>query len=85
MALLSDPDRAAVHALFMRDSSRSRDLLPLLKADLLAAVDAIDAWADANKASFNAAIPLPARTVLTPAQKADLLLYVIRQRFVAGS
>lgn len=83
--LLSDADRAALHALFMSDASRSRDPLPLFKADLRSAVDAIDGWADANKASFNAAIPLPARTVLTAAQKADLLVYVVRRRYEEGS
>ena len=81
MAVLGDADRKAVWATWMADKSRERVALPLLKTDLRAAVDAIDAWVDANAASFNSAIPLPARTALTAKQKADLLLYVVKRRF----
>jgi hypothetical protein len=65
----------------MRDASNERMALPLTKADLRAAVDAIDQWADDNAAAFNVAIPLPARTALTAKQKAQLLFYVVRRRF----
>lgn len=53
----------------------------LTKPDIRAAVAAADAWADANSASFNAAIPQPARSVLTTRQKARLLEAVIRRRY----
>jgi hypothetical protein len=65
MAVLSDTDRAALWAEFMRDQSASRTPMGLTKADLRAAVDAADAWADSNAASFNTALPQPARNALT--------------------
>lgn len=85
MAVLPDPERAALHANFMREASRTRQNLPLAKLDLRAAIDAIDSWVEANKASFNSAIPLPARTALTAAQKAQLLVFVVTRRFETGS
>ncbi|HXU82500.1 MAG TPA: hypothetical protein VN914_13955 [Polyangia bacterium] len=81
MAVLSDPDRVALWAKLMQDASASRTPLPLLKAELRAAVDAADAWADANAAAYNTALPLPARTALTSKQKALLLMYVIERRW----
>lgn len=80
MAVLSNADRLVLWGRFMADLSGRRDPLPLNKADLRAAVDAVDAWADANAAAFNAAIPQPARTLLTAKQKAELLVYVVRRR-----
>ena len=51
------------------------------KADLRAAIDAIDTWVDSNAASLNTAIPLPARTSLSASQKAKLLAMVVLRRF----
>jgi hypothetical protein len=83
MALLPDADRADLAADIMRDLSDARQSLgTMTKAQLRAAIDAADAWADANAASYNTALPLPARTVLTSQQKARLLKLVITQRFV---
>jgi hypothetical protein len=48
----------------------------LTTADLRAAVDATDDWIEANKASYNAALPEPARSTLTARQKAYLFLVV---------
>lgn len=82
MAALTDAERHALWGRFMSDLSNEREALgALTKADLRAAVDAVDAWADANAGSFNSAIPQPARGVLTAKQKARLLLYVIRRRY----
>jgi hypothetical protein len=81
MAVLPDADRVALWAEFMRDQSASRTPMGLTKADLRAAVDAADAWADSNAASFNTALPQPARNALTAKQKALLLMYVIRRRW----
>lgn len=82
MAVLPDGDRVALWADLMREISRVVEPLGALnKADLRAAVDAADAWADANASSFNTAIPQPARGVLTAKQKARLLMFVIRRRF----
>jgi hypothetical protein len=81
MAVLPDADRVALWAEFMRDQSASRTPMGLTKADLRAAVDAADAWADSNAASFNTALPQPARNALTAKQKALLLMVVIRRRW----
>lgn len=82
MAVLSDPDRADVTADIMRELSNLREATGLNKIDLRAAVNAADVWADANAGSFNTTLPVAARTALTAAQKARLLMFVIRQRFV---
>jgi hypothetical protein len=78
MAPLSDPDRAALWAEFMRLNPDPCGALT--KAELRAAVDAIDQWADDNATEFNQAIPQPARGVLTTKQKAFLLVFVVRRR-----
>lgn len=78
MALLSIADRAAIVADIVRTTECPG---AVTKADLRAAIDAIDAWVDANAASFNSAIPLPARTALTARQKVALLTWVVRRRF----
>lgn len=79
MAVLSDADRRALWAEYQR-SPEAGETLPL-KADLRAAVDAVDQWIDDNAASFNAAIPQPARGALTARQKARLLALVLKRRF----
>jgi hypothetical protein len=84
MAVLPDSDRQALWAQFMGELSSERARIALAKSDLRAAVDSIDAWVDANAPSFNQAIPQPARSGLTPRQKARLLLYVVRRRFEVG-
>lgn len=84
MAVLVDADRALCHAEFMQELSRTRQDVPVLKADLRAAIDAIDAWISANAASFNSAIPLPARSSLTASQKAQLFAAIVDKRFIRG-
>lgn len=81
MATLPTNDRVKINSGFQNESSSAHEALALTKADLQAAVDASDAWADANAASFNSAIPLPARTALTARQKARLLALVLQRRF----
>lgn len=81
MAVLSNADRLAIWARYMSDASAGAIPIPVNKADLRAAIDAIDGWIDANAAAFNAAIPQPARGALTAREKASLLTYVIRRRF----
>lgn len=85
MAVLLDPDRTIVHSRYMRDLSNERDTFGNLnKADLQAAINAIDDWSNANQASFNAAIPLPARTALTAPQKARLFAAILLKRYEKG-
>lgn len=85
MAILSDTDRAALHREAMQDASNDRAVIGgITKADLRAAINAADTWVDGNSASFNTAIPQPARGALTAKQKARLLLYVVRRRYEVG-
>lgn len=82
MAVLSDADRDAVNADFMRTlSPNSETIFGLSKTELRAAVNAADQWADDNAASFNTAIPQPARNALTAKQKARLLVWVVEKRW----
>jgi len=81
VAVLSDADRQNEWAEYMRDISAAHESINLTKAQLRAAVDAADDWADANAASFNSALPVAARNNLTAQQKARLLNRVIRRRW----
>lgn len=86
MAVLTDPDRAAVWAEMMREVSNQRAAFGnLSKADLRAAVNAIDDFLNTNAGALNSAIPQPARGALTTPQKALLLMYVVSRRYLAGS
>jgi len=78
MAVLSDIERAGVSAQWQRENTIT---ISITKVDLRAALNAIDQWVDDNAASFNSALPLPARTSLTAKQKAWLFFHVIRRRF----
>lgn len=79
MAVLSDPNREATWADYMRDDANQP--CPVTKADLRAALNAADQWREDNAASFNAALPQPFRGAATAKQKAALLLYVIRKHY----
>lgn len=61
-----------------RDTSEGFSTLPL--ADLRAAINAVDQWAEDNASEYNTAIPQPARGVLTAKQKSWLLVYVVLKR-----
>jgi hypothetical protein len=78
MALLTDAQRREAWAEWMR---ANLDTIGISKADLRAAIDAVDGWVDGNASSFNVSIPQPARNSLSAKQKALLLLYVVDKRF----
>ena len=78
MAVLVDGDRVLVWADWMRQNTAT---CAITKAELRAAFNAADDWADANAAAYNSALPVAARTNLTAKQKARLLAYVITRRF----
>ena len=84
MAVLTTQQRIDCAADWLRNFAPG-ETISVTKADMKAALDAIDNWVDANAVSFNTAIPLPARTNLTAAQKTRLLLWVIRKRFETGT
>lgn len=70
--------RARTAAQWMRENQGPT---PFSRADLVAAIAAVDDWVDANQASFNAALPVAVRGAnTTAAQKIDLLLYVLLRR-----
>ncbi len=82
MAVLPDADRVTLWSTLMTESSRTHtSLAGVTKAELRAAINAADDWADANAASYNTALPQPARGALTAKQKAAILLYVIKRRY----
>jgi len=85
MAILEENARFQVWADFMRDSSAKQESLtscgPMTKQELRSAVNAIDQWINDNQTSFNSALPIPARTALTPKQKAGLLVAVVLKRW----
>lgn len=81
MAILSDADKKSIWVEYMEDISSESEEITIGKSDLRAAIDAIDQWVDDNQASFNAAIPLPARTELIAKAKAALLVYVVNKRW----
>jgi hypothetical protein len=81
MAVLSAPKRASILKELAQYMSDNRLPFNVSKPDLIAAVNAIDDWADANALEFNAAIPQPARGLLTAKEKAQLLKMVLDYRF----
>ena len=84
MAILSDNDRIAAWANFMQRASNEHLPVSITKAELRAAVDAADQWVSDNQASFNSALPLPARSNLTASQKALILSFVLQKRYLSG-
>jgi hypothetical protein len=86
MANLSDDDRVKVWKEFMAQTSAAHEgfAAPLTKADVRAAVDGIDQWLTDNASSGNQAIPQPARSGLSTAQKARLQSIIVLQRWGSG-
>lgn len=86
MAVMSNADRALVSAEYQRGgNSDTGTFSGVVKADIRAAVNAVDDWAVANAASFNSALPVAARNNLTATQKARLLMFVIKKRYEVGA
>ena len=84
MATLTTAKQRELWAELMQGMSSTGETAALTKPDLLAAVTALDAFMDANAAAINAAIPQPARGALTVTQKARLLMFVLKYRYVEG-
>lgn len=70
--------RTRVAAQWMRENATATS--GFNKADLAAAVAAVDDWIDANQTSFNQALPAAFRTGATTVQKAWLFAYVLWRR-----
>jgi hypothetical protein len=82
MATLSESDRIQAMAEVMRDLVG--ESISITKPDLIAAVNAVDTWVSNNEYSYDTNLPAIAKAGLTVSQKAKLLLYVVRKRFVIG-
>lgn len=80
MAVMSNLSRAECQAEYIREEG-----VAITKADLRAAVDALDDWFDANAATLNSVLPLAARQGLSVPQKARLLRAVIAKRYLTGA
>ena len=85
MAVLSDQNRASLQTAFASELSSLRESCTVSRADLRAAVNALDDFLNTNAAAINTAIPQPARSNLSTPQKARLLSYVIRYRYINGA
>lgn len=79
MTELTAPERVEVWAEAMTGEVKVGGFA-ITKAELRAAVDAIDVWLDGAAASANTAIPQPARGSLTTRQKYMLLAHVALKR-----
>ena len=85
MAVLTDIEHDEVSFKYQGDLSRVLETLAgVTKADIKAAVVAVDQWVNDNKESFNTALPVATRTNLSAAQKSQLLVYVVERRFQEG-
>lgn len=80
MAVLIDADRQDTYVKAMQVISDERQSCAVTKAQLRAAVDAIDDWADSNATAFNNALPAAAKANLTAAQKALLFAWILLKR-----
>jgi len=83
MAVLSDNDRAGVHADLMRDGQLGTT--GLLKTDWRTLVNSLDQWLSDNASAANQAIPAGIRNSFTTAQKALALMYVVSKRYLSGA
>lgn len=83
MAQLSDIDRARIWRGLMRYWSHLHEEWSA-KQVLRDAINATDVWIDDNQASYNAALPEAARTVLTQSQKTLLFCAVALARVSIG-
>lgn len=78
MAALTEGDRVAVWARFM--SENKAPVGDMTKADLHAAVAALDDFCEENQGMLLAGVPSPASTALSPSQQISLFMMVLQAR-----
>jgi hypothetical protein len=78
MAVLDATNRLRIGNEWMRRQTET--LAGVTKTDLRAAVDATDAWIEANQASYNTALPAAFKNNASLAQKTFLFCLVARRR-----
>ena len=81
MTALPDLNREAVRSRLAQQWSRDFSEIAITKADLRAAVNAIDDYFNTNAATINQVLPEAARTGLTQGQKAYLLTTILEERY----
>mgnify|MGYP001568998690 CR=1 FL=1 len=81
MAVLSDADRAAIAAEYMREIGVDRVGCPVVKATVRAVVNSADDWRNTNAVSYGTAINAAGGTSLSAKEKARLLLRVVEKFF----
>ena len=81
MAVLSTENRDIVYSEAATVMNTDSEPCPVTRAQLKQTIADIDAWIDANAASFNTAISQPMRGALSTRQKARLMMYVLKRRF----
>jgi hypothetical protein len=79
MAALTAPQRLAVLKAYAEDERTSH--AAILRADVVAAIAAIDDYFDTNATAINTALPATYRTNATLSQKSRLVRYVIAARY----
>lgn len=78
---LTATDKLRVTAQWMRQALKSlAEAAPYTSDDVAAAVDATDAWIEANQASFNSTLPTAFRTGASTAAKTSLFCFVAMRR-----
>lgn len=80
MAVLSAEERRRIWAHVMRQREIFGNVPNVDKIELRAAIDATDAWIDANAAAFNTALPTVFRNNANLVQKTLLFCYVAMRR-----
>jgi hypothetical protein len=81
MAVMTDSDRVDAMKKFVQKTFvEMNNSAKVSTVDVKAAVDATDAWIDANQGAYNAALPAPFSTQATTAQKTILFAYVALKR-----
>ena len=77
---LTEAQRFKTWGALMREWQALGQPPTVVKADMRAAVDAIDDWIEANQAAVNAAYPQPFRANMTVQHKTLLFCYVAIKR-----
>lgn len=80
MPVLPDEERRRVWAHLMRTWDKQLGRIPVTKPELRAAIDATDAWIEANQGSFNSSLPQPFRGAATTPMKTLLFCFVAMRR-----
>jgi hypothetical protein len=85
MAKLGASDLSLSYQRWIHSMMQDKEIIGnLTRAQVQAAVDAADTWANDNASAYNAALPLPARTTLSSKQKAAILVHILNRRYELG-